>query len=159
MSRLTTQLQNYNEGRVGTTVHVDLIFCILTIVATMATAYYINLHIVSGEQPLLTEFFAGVTHAILYLQVLTLIVLAVSYVSPLVSSYRGLIMNLLPIGIYLAIRIVTDPEPVEVMYSYGALIATLGITFYKVKALGHFLFATVWVPNHCPPSVHRRVNR
>lgn len=155
MSNFKKQLRNYNEGRVGTTVHTDLIFCVITIILTMIGAYIVNHQLVTGDQPFVSEFFAGVVHAIIYLQVLTLIVLALSYLSSWINLYRGLLMNLLPIVIYLGIRWATDPDPVAIMYSWGAVISATAIMLYKLKTLIHFLYATVFIPAHLSSRIHR----
>lgn len=156
-SNTIKRMRNYNEGRADTTLHADLLWTMLIIAATAVIAFVINQYIINGTQPLVAEFLAGMVHAIMYLQALTLMVLAFSYLSPTIKDYRGVIMTLLPIGIYVTVRIVTDPEPVAVMYSYGAAISILGIAMYKVSSLIHYLYATVWCPDSLQADCrHRR---
>lgn len=155
-SQTIKRMRNYNEGRADTTITTDLLWCIVTTALAVVLAFFVNQHIVAGGQPLITEFFAGVIHAIMYLQALTLMLLALSYLSDTIKMYRGIIMTVLPIGIYVVAWVIQQPEPVALMYSYGAAISILGIAFYKVSALLRYLFVTVWCPSSIQPNKHRR---
>lgn len=155
MSNLTRQLMNYNEGRVGTTIHVDLAWCIATILVTLLASWYVNFSIAVTLNPILIELLAGVIQAIVYLQVITLVVLASSYMSERISKYRGLLLNILPLAIYVVVSVYMEPKPVDIVFSYGAYITLVGITFYKLKALIHFLYATVFVPATVSKRIYR----
>lgn len=145
IKRILLHLRNYNDGRIGTTVHLDLVWCLFTILISSFAAYAINTNLIGVENPFKLELLAGMVHAVIYLQVLTLIVLAVSYLSPTVKAYRAVIVSFMPIAIYLVVRVVTDPEPVAATYTYGATIAAVGITFYKLKAIGCYLLTVTQV--------------
>lgn len=145
IKRILLHLRNYNDGRIGTTVHMDLVWCLFTILISSFAAYAINTNLIGVGDPFKLALLAGMVHAVIYLQVITLVVLALSYISPLIKCYRAVIVSFMPILIYLVIRVITDPEPVAVTYTYGATIAAVGITFYKLKAIGCYLLTVTQV--------------
>ena len=144
---ILSNLRDYREGGVSTTVHAELIWCVFTITATMLAAWWISTHMcLKSDLANLSTFFAGIVQALIYLQVVTLVVLALSYISRWISEYRCVIVNLFPITVYGVIRIITDPEPVDDMYTYGATITVMCIATYKFKELVHYLYALYLAP-------------
>lgn len=145
MSNVLVKLGKYNDQVMCRSLTVDFIWCILSVLITAMAATYIgSVPLTVGNESAIT-LATGIFQSLIYIQALTLVVLALSLASETISKYRTLIATLAPIAVYIVIRIVTDPEPVAPLYTYGAMITFCGITFYKLKAIAESIWLVMSV--------------